>query len=61
MSPWDYQLALPKQWKIHNVFHAGLLSPYKETEEHGPNFEEPPPDLIDGKEEYEVKSIVDAR
>ena len=22
-----YQLSLPPQWKIHNVFHAGYLSP----------------------------------
>jgi hypothetical protein len=33
-----YQLEIPRQWKIHNVFHANLLTPYKETELHGPNF-----------------------
>ena len=27
---------------------------------HGPNFVQPPPDLIDG-EEYEVEEILDAR
>ena len=42
-------------WKIHDVFHALLLSPYKEMEEHSPNFEEPPPDLIDGEHKYEVE------
>jgi hypothetical protein len=56
-----YQLDLPPSWKIHNVFHATLLSPYKETEEHGRNFPEPPPDLIDGEEEWEVERIVDMR
>jgi len=33
-----YQLQLLKSWKIHNVFHASYLFPYKETKEHGPNF-----------------------
>jgi hypothetical protein len=56
-----YQLNLPPQWKIHNVFHAAYLSPYKETEEHRPNFPEPPPDLIEGEKEYEVERIVDMR
>jgi Integrase zinc binding domain/RNase H-like domain found in reverse transcriptase len=34
MSPVVFKLQLPKTWKIHNVFHASLLMPYKETEEH---------------------------
>ena len=38
ISPVVYQLELPNQWKIHPVFHASLLLPYKETEQHGPNF-----------------------
>jgi hypothetical protein len=53
-----YQLQLPTIWKIHNVFHASYLSPYKETVEHGPNFLEPPPDLIEGQPEWEVEAIV---
>jgi len=36
------------------MFHAVLLSPYNETQVHGPNFTRPPPDLVDGEEEYEV-------
>ena len=35
-----------------------LLTPYHETQAHSPNFTRPPPDLIDGEEEYEVKRIV---
>jgi Chromo (CHRromatin Organisation MOdifier) domain len=53
-----YRLKIPEKWKIHNVFHASLLTPYKETEKHGPNFLEPPPDLIDGEEEWEVEEIL---
>jgi hypothetical protein len=56
-----YKLGIPQQWKIHNVFHANLLTPYKETELHGPNFSQPPPDLIDGEEEYEVEKIIDMK
>ena len=58
LSPITYQLELPLQWKIHDIFHADLLTPYHETELHGPNFTRPPPDLIDGEEEYEVEEIL---
>jgi Chromo (CHRromatin Organisation MOdifier) domain len=56
-----FKLKLPYQWlkrKVHPVFHASLLSPYKEMEEHGPNFLEPPPEVIKGAEEYEVEAIL---
>jgi len=42
----------------HNVFHALYLLPYKETVEYGPNFLEPPPNIIDGKLKWEVEAIV---
>ena len=58
LSPITYQLELLPQWKIHDVFHTDLLTPYHETELHGPNFMKPPPDLIDGEEEYEVEEIL---
>ena len=40
-----FRLCIPSQWKIHPVFHASLLTTYKETSEHRPNFLQPPPDL----------------
>ena len=61
LGPVTYQLRLPEQWNIHPVFHVDLLTPYKETEFHGCNFERPLPDLIDGEEEYEVERIVNSR
>jgi len=57
ISPVAYQLALPLTWKIHNTFHASLLSPYRETTAYSPNFSRPPPDLINDKEQYEVEQI----
>jgi hypothetical protein len=43
------------------MFHANLLTPYKETELHGPNFTRPPLDLIDGEKEYKVERILDMK
>ena len=56
-----FRLRIPPQWKIHPVFHASLLTSYKETSEHGPNFLQPPPDLIDGEEEYKVEVVLGHR
>ena len=61
ISVTTYALKLPPQWRIHPVFHASLLMPYKETPIHGTNFPEPPPDLIEGEPEWEVEQIVNTR
>jgi len=59
ISPITYRLQLPEYMKVHNVFHIDLLFPYKETEQYGPSFPRPPPDLIDGQEEQEIEAILD--
>ena len=58
LSPLAYRLKLPERWKIHPVFHASLLTPYRSTEAHGPSYSEPPPDLVEGENEYEVEAIL---
>jgi Chromo (CHRromatin Organisation MOdifier) domain len=58
VSPVAYQLELPSEWKINDVFHTSLLSPYTETDAYSPNFVHPPPDLIEGEQEYKVKCII---
>ena len=61
LSPISYQLTLPEQWKIHDVFHVDLLTPYRETEFHRPNYAQPPPDLVGEEEQYEVEQVLDER
>ena len=56
-----YEIRIPCQWKIHNVFHANLIMPYKEMVIHGPNYSWPPPDLVDGEEEFEVEQILNMK
>jgi hypothetical protein len=58
ISPVTYQLELLLQWKIHNIFHTSLLTPYKEMEQHGRNFIEPPPNIIEGEPKWEVEQIL---
>ena len=53
-----FHLWIPSHWKIHPVFHTLLLTSYKETVEHSPDYLWLPPDLIDGEEEYEVKVVL---
>ena len=61
ISRTSYQLKLPPQWKIHNVFHATLLTPYKETTLNGSHNQEPTPELINGQPKWEVKQILRVR
>ncbi len=60
MSLVNYQLKLPMQWSIHDVFHINLLTPYHKTNIHSPNYSRLPPDLVDNEEEYKVEKILDS-
>jgi len=53
-----YRIKLPPSIKIKNVFHVDLLTPFHETKEHGANYPQLPPELIDGDEEFEVEEII---
>lgn len=57
-----FQLKLPKTMRIQNVFHVSLLSLHKLNTIPGQSFKEPPPVVTEeGKEEWEVKCILDSR
>jgi hypothetical protein len=48
--------------KIHPVFHNSLLKPYYKTKKHGPNYEKPTPEIVNGEEgHYEIEAILIAR
>ncbi len=57
-----YTLKLPVNWKIHHTFNESLLTPFVPPV--FPNQEQPPPplpDLIEGKEHYEVEKVLNSR
>jgi transposase InsO family protein len=60
MSSVNYRLELSTQWSIHDVFHTDLLTPYHKMPTHSANYQRPPPDLIEGVEEYEVERVLDS-
>ena len=57
ISTMAFKLDLPVSWTIHPVFYASLLTPYVETNTHSLNYSQPPPDLINDEEQYEVEQI----
>ena len=61
LSPLNYQLELPKSWRIHPAIHITLRSPYKENDIHGTNYATPPPDLIEAEHKYEVEAVISHR
>ena len=57
VSPVSYELALPRHWHIHDVFHVNLLKPYRcNGQQHPPS---PFTYLAGQPYEYEVERILD--
>jgi len=48
--------------RVHPVFHNSLLKPYHKTQAHGPNFEQPPLEIVGGEEgHYKIDKVLAAR
>ena len=45
--------------KINNVFHVDLLISHRQTKAYGETYLQPPPELINDEEEYEIEEIID--
>ena len=59
MGPTTYKLDIPNHWKrvrLHDTFHASLLTPYHENDIYGPNQPRPPPEI--DQDTYEVERIL---
>ncbi|QRW26619.1 Retrotransposable element Tf2 protein [Rhizoctonia solani] len=60
ISSHAYCLKLPDTLKIHDMFYVGLLSKAHKSPSQ-PFPERPPPETIEGEEEYKVKQIIDSK
>ena len=58
ISPVVYTLQLPSAWRIHDIFHASLLTPQVVTPEYGVPVTPPLPELVDREPEFEVENIL---
>ncbi|KAF8675264.1 hypothetical protein RHS04_06745 [Rhizoctonia solani] len=60
VSSHAYCLKLPDSLKIHNIFYVGLISKVHKSPSQ-PFPERPPPETIEGEEEYKVEQIIDSK
>ena len=61
LGPVTFQLSLPKNMKIHPVFHASKLVWYNKNTLSGQDPTLPPPIEVEGGHEYEVEEIIDSK
>ncbi|TPX30657.1 hypothetical protein SeLEV6574_g08597, partial [Synchytrium endobioticum] len=61
INPVTYEVELPKNLKIHPVFHASLLKSYHRSTESGHQLPKPPPLRVLDDDGYVIEDIVDVR
>ncbi|TPX36867.1 hypothetical protein SeMB42_g06995 [Synchytrium endobioticum] len=61
INPVTYEVELPHNLKIHNVFQVSLLKRYYRPKDPSRQLPKPPPIRIVEGEEYEIKEIIDVR
>jgi hypothetical protein len=61
VSPYAYDLELPRGLRIHPVHHVSLLDPVARDLLPGQEITPPPPEEVDGDQEYQVERVEDSR
>jgi hypothetical protein len=61
VSPYAYELELPRNLRIHPVHHVSLLDPVAEDPLPGQVVTPPPPVEVEGDYEYQVERVEDSR
>jgi len=61
VSPYAYELELPRDIRINPFRHVSLLDPVAEDPLRGQNVMPPPPVEVDGDQEYQVEQVEDSR
>ena len=61
MSPYAYELELPRELWIHPVHHVSLLDPVSRDPLQGQEITPPPPLEVDGDQEFQVERVEDSR
>ena len=56
-----FKLKLPKKMARHHTFPISILEPYRTSTLPGRHQSPPPPEIVEGEDEYEVEAIADSR
>jgi hypothetical protein len=55
------RVELPTTIEVHNVFHVSLLEPYRKSKVPSRDQPPPPPEEVEGEENWEVESVANSR
>ena len=61
LGPVTFKLQLPRQYRVHPVYHASKLIPYHTDTIAQCNPSKPDPITVEGNDEYEVETVLDSR
>ena len=56
-----YQVKLPENMHIHNMFHVSILEPYQVSDIHGHHQVPPEPDEVEDEKFWKVEGVVKSR